>query len=100
MERIRTTEAAAHVGEQVLVSGWLNTLRRLGGITFLVVRDGWGTLQAVAEKETDLAPLTEIGAGVESVVTVEGTVASSSQAPGASLPRPHPLPSVWGKGQA
>jgi nondiscriminating aspartyl-tRNA synthetase len=82
MERIRTREVAAHVDEQVLVSGWLNTLRRLGGITFLVIRDGWGTVQAVAEKEADLAPLTEAGAGVESVVTVEGTVTSAPQAPG------------------
>jgi nondiscriminating aspartyl-tRNA synthetase len=66
----------------VRVSGWLNTLRRLGGITFLVIRDGWGIVQAVAEKETDLAPLTEAEAGVESVITVEGTVTSSPQAPG------------------
>lgn len=82
MERIRTTELAAHVGQRVRVSGWLNTLRRLGGITFLVIRDGWGIVQAVAEKEADLAPLTEAEAGVESVITVEGTVTSSPQAPG------------------
>jgi nondiscriminating aspartyl-tRNA synthetase len=82
MERIRTTELAAQVGQRVRVSGWLNTLRRLGGITFLVIRDGWGIVQAVAEKETDLAPLTEAEAGVESVITVEGTVTSSPQAPG------------------
>ena len=82
MERIRTIEVAAHINERVLVSGWLNTLRRLGGITFLVIRDGWGTVQAVAERETDLAHLTEVGAGVESVVIVEGTVASAPQAPG------------------
>ena len=82
MERIRTTEMAAHVGERVRVSGWLNARRRLGGITFLVVRDGWGTVQAVAEKEADLAPLTEAEAGVESIITLEGTVTSSAQAPG------------------
>lgn len=82
MERLRTTELAAHVGERVRVSGWLNTLRRLGGITFLVIRDGWGIVQAVAEQESDLAPLTEAEAGVESVIAVEGTVTSSSQAPG------------------
>jgi nondiscriminating aspartyl-tRNA synthetase len=82
LERIRTTEVAAHVGERVQVAGWLNTLRRLGGITFLVIRDGWGTVQAVAQKESDLAPLTDVAAGVESVLTVEGTVASSPQAPG------------------
>jgi len=82
MEHIRTTEVATHMGEHVQVSGWLNTLRRLGGITFLVIRDGWGTVQAVAEKEADLAPLTEEDANVESVVTVEGIVASAPQAPG------------------
>ncbi|MBV8695095.1 MAG: aspartate--tRNA(Asn) ligase, partial [Ktedonobacteraceae bacterium] len=82
MERIRTTEVAAHVGERVQVAGWLNTLRRLGGITFLVIRDGWGTVQSVAQDESDLAPLKEADAGVESVLTVEGTVASSPQAPG------------------
>src|SRR5258707_3548955 len=82
MERIRTTELAAHVGQRVQVSGWLNTLRRLGGITFLVIRDGWGIVQAVAEQEADLAPLTAAEAGVESVISVEGTVMSSSQAPG------------------
>jgi nondiscriminating aspartyl-tRNA synthetase len=82
MERIRTTEISAHVGERVRVSGWLNTLRRLGGITFLIIRDGWGTVQAVAEKESDLTPLTEMGAGAESVITVEGAVTISPQAPG------------------
>jgi nondiscriminating aspartyl-tRNA synthetase len=82
MERIRTTEIAAHVGERVRVAGWLNTLRRLGGITFLVVRDGWGTVQAVAGQEADLAPLIEAEAGAESVITVEGTATSSPQAPG------------------
>lgn len=82
MERVRTTELAAQVGQRVRVSGWLNTLRRLGGITFLVIRDGWGIVQAVAEKEADLAPLTEAEAGIESIIAVEGTVTSSSQAPG------------------
>ncbi|HEX7736867.1 MAG TPA: aspartate--tRNA(Asn) ligase [Ktedonobacteraceae bacterium] len=82
MERLRTTELAAHVGQRVRVSGWLNTLRRLGGITFLVIRDGWGIVQAVAEQEADLAPLMEVEAGVESVITVEGIVTSSPQAPG------------------
>src|SRR5947209_1407255 len=82
MERIRTTELAAQVGQRVQVSGWLNTLRRLGGITFLIIRDGWGIVQAVAEKEADLALLTEAEAGVESVISVEGTVTSSFQAPG------------------
>ena len=51
MKRIRTTEVKAHVGERVHVAGWLHSLRQLGGVTFLVLRDGWGMIQAVTEVE-------------------------------------------------
>jgi nondiscriminating aspartyl-tRNA synthetase len=82
MERIRTTEVAAHVGEQVRVAGWLHSLRRLGGVSFVVVRDGWGTIQVVAEAEAELAPLLETSCGVESVIAVAGVVAQADKAPG------------------
>ena len=82
MERIRTIEAAAHEGRRVRVEGWLHALRRLGGVSFVVGRDGWGLAQAVATSEDELAPLAATGAGVESIVAVEGTVASAPQAPG------------------
>ena len=72
MQRIRTIEVRSHVGERVRAAGWLHSLRQMGGINFLVIRDGWGTLQAVAETETEIAPLVESGAGVESVLAVEG----------------------------
>jgi nondiscriminating aspartyl-tRNA synthetase len=54
----------------------------MGGITFLVVRDGWGLIQAVAEDEAELAPLAGREAGLESVIVVEGDVAAMLQAPG------------------
>ncbi len=82
MDRIRTVEVAAHEGECVRVEGWLHAVRRLGGISFLVVRDGWGVLQAVAENEETLAPLAEAGAGAESIVAVTGRVTLAQQAPG------------------
>jgi nondiscriminating aspartyl-tRNA synthetase len=82
MERIRTTEVRAHVGERVRVAGWLHSLRQLGGVTFLVIRDGWGMLHAVAEREDEIAPVVEGGLGVESVIAVEGLVVSEAQAPG------------------
>ena len=89
MERIRTIEVCGHVGEQVRVAGWLHSLRRLGGISFLVIRDGFGMVQVVAEEEA-LHPLVEARAGVESVLAVEGTVAEARQAPGGvELTRPH-----------
>ncbi|HLZ22541.1 MAG TPA: aspartate--tRNA(Asn) ligase [Ktedonobacterales bacterium] len=82
MERVRTIEASAHIGERVRVEGWLHAVRRLGGISFLILRDGWGTLQAVAGDEANLAPLTTSGAGVESVIAIEGTLALAERAPG------------------
>lgn len=80
MERIHTTEVGAHIGERVRVAGWLHSLRRMGGITFLVIRDGWGMVQAVSEQEVDLEPLA--GLTAESVVRVEGVATSAAQAPG------------------
>jgi nondiscriminating aspartyl-tRNA synthetase len=80
MERIRTIEVAAHAGQRVRVAGWLQSLRRLGGLTFLVLRDGWGTAQIVAEGE--VSALDEQHAGLESVLAVEGLAAEAHQAPG------------------
>ncbi len=80
MIAIRTVEAHEHVGETVEVRGWLHNVRRLGGVTFVVVRDGWGTIQAVTEDEADLAPLA--GLALESVVALRGCVTANAQAPG------------------
>jgi nondiscriminating aspartyl-tRNA synthetase len=80
LERIRTVELRAHLGERVHVAGWLHARRRLGGLTFLTLRDGWGMVQIVAEGEA--AARIEPGVGVESVLAVEGRVSPSTQAPG------------------
>ncbi len=79
MERIRTVEVAGHLGQRVLVKGSLHALRRMGGITFLILRDGWATVQIVANNEA-LAPLTKAGALVESLLEVEGQVVEQSRA--------------------
>jgi len=82
LKRVRTFEVASHAGERVRIAGWLHSLRQMGGISFLVIRDGWGTVQAVAETETELAPLLEHELGIESVLAVEGLVVNMPQAPG------------------
>ncbi len=82
MERIHTVEVGTHVGERVRVAGWLHSLRRLGGVSFLVIRDGWGIVQVVAETEAELGPLQDGSIGVESIVAIEGLVVSETQAPG------------------
>ncbi len=80
MERIYTSEVAAHAGEQVRLAGWLHTLRRLGGINFLVLRDVRGTVQVVVDTAEALATLE--GLLPETVLAVEGRVVAEPQAPG------------------
>ena len=80
MTAIRTVEAQEHVGEMVEVRGWLHNVRRLGGVTFVFLRDGWGILQAVTEDAADLEPLA--GLVLESVIALRGCVTANTQAPG------------------
>ncbi len=80
MQRIYTTEIAAHVGERVRLAGWLHTLRRLGGINFLVLADGRGMAQCVVDTPQALAGLD--GLLPETVLAVEGVVVAEPQAPG------------------
>lgn len=80
MKIIRTVEAASHVGQQVRLQGWLHNVRRLGGVNFIVLRDGWGTIQAVTENEADLAAIADLN--LESVITLTGVVVATAQAPG------------------
>ena len=79
MQQIRTVEAGQYIGQRVLLTGWLQQLRHLGGISFIVLRDGWGTIQAVTENKADLAAIAEVG--LESVIRLEGTAVSTPQAP-------------------
>jgi nondiscriminating aspartyl-tRNA synthetase len=71
MERIRSLELGARVGEHVRVAGWLSSLRRVGALAFVGIRDGWGQIQAVAV-ERALAPLE--GVELESVIECQGEV--------------------------
>ena len=80
MNKIRTVSAAEHVGTAVTIQGWLQHHRRHGNISFLVIRDGYGTIQAVCENLKTIEQIEQIA--LESVVAVEGTVVAMAQAPG------------------
>jgi nondiscriminating aspartyl-tRNA synthetase len=80
MERIYTTQIREHAGERVRLAGWLHTLRRLGGINFLVLADGRGMAQCVVDTPEALASLE--GLLPETVLAVEGAVVAEPQAPG------------------
>lgn len=80
MERIRTTEAAGQVGRTIRLQGWLHRFRELGKVNFLIVRDGWGTFQAVVTDPAALELLRSVQ--VESVIELCGVVVAEPQAPG------------------
>ena len=64
-EQLRITDA----GKEVRLSGWVNSIRRLGGITFLTLRDNYGITQILVRDENLLEGIIK-----ESVVKVEGKV--------------------------
>jgi nondiscriminating aspartyl-tRNA synthetase len=80
VERIRTTQASDWIGQRVRMAGWLHQLRRMGGISFLVLRDGFGSFQAMIDDADELARLRN--ALPESVLEVEGVVTAEPRAPG------------------
>jgi aspartyl-tRNA synthetase len=68
-----------HVDEKVILSGWVQRSRDLGGMTFVDLRDRYGITQLVFNMETD-AELCRIARklGREYVIRAEGTVAERS----------------------
>lgn len=76
--RVLSNEIKKYVGKEIEIAGWVHKIRKLGGITFIIVRDRSGFIQAVAEKETkeikELKP--------ESVVSVIGKLVKEDRAPG------------------
>ena len=77
-------ELGEHVGETVLLKGWVYQKRSSGKIRFLVMRDGTGYLQCVAGAK-DVSPgafeaIDRVTA--ESSVAIRGTVRKDDRAPG------------------
>jgi nondiscriminating aspartyl-tRNA synthetase len=80
VERVRTTELSEYTGKSVRLQGWLHQFRELGKVNFLILRDGWGTAQAVVDAPESLERLRVVQ--VESVIEVTGVVVAVPQAPG------------------
>ena len=67
----------AHPGDDVVIAGWAETVKNLGKIGFLSVRDRSGRVQVAVLDPTHIASLTP-----ESVVAVRGKVQASKQKAG------------------
>ena len=84
MNPVYIGELGDHVGQEVMVRGWVVTTRSSGKIAFLVVRDGTGYLQAVfARKEVGDEVWERFGTLTqETSVAVGGVVRSDARSPG------------------
>ena len=84
MQPVEISEIAGSAGSQVLLKGWLRNRRSSGGILFLELRDGTGTVQCVAAKSVLGAEAFERAGKLprESCIEIEGTALEDPRAPG------------------
>jgi len=81
MKRTYISKLSFEIGKEVLVKGFVNTLRHQGGIKFLLLRDATGIVQTVILKQN--TQIFEIANDLttESVVEITGLVKEAKQAP-------------------
>jgi nondiscriminating aspartyl-tRNA synthetase len=76
LARILSSQLPDHVGNSVLLQGWVHRIRDLGAVRFLVLRDRGGFAQAIVPTSLDLRDL-----GSECVVAIDGVVRAEPRAP-------------------
>ena len=79
MNRTLSGEVASQVGKTVTIQGWLHKKRLLGGLTFIVIRDRSGLVQAVVKDDKEVEKLRGLQNGT--VMTVTGKVIDEPRAP-------------------
>jgi asparaginyl-tRNA synthetase len=84
MDQTYIREVSSHVGQEVMIKGWLYNIRSSGKLMFPQIRDGSGIIQGVVFKKnvaervwSDFEQLTQ-----ESSIIVRGTVRADPRAPG------------------
>ncbi len=84
MTTARIADFKKHVGQEVLVKGWLHNKRSSGKLQFLIVRDGSGFAQAVMARAAVKPEAWEAGEamGQESSLELIGKVKEDKRAPG------------------
>lgn len=84
MNQTYINELAAHVGEEVVLKGWIYNVRSSGKLMFPQLRDGTGIVQCVVLKKNLTPELWDKlkGLGQESAVAITGVVRADERAPG------------------
>lgn len=77
MTRTLISQLPEKVNQQITLRGWLNNMRVLGAIVFLILRDRTGFCQVVLQDKSLLKRITDLQPGT--VLTIKGTVVSASK---------------------
>jgi len=77
MKRTLSNECKNKVGEKVNIKGWMNQLRELGKINFLILRDRRGYIQVVIEDKNQIKKLKDCQIGT--VLSIIGKVQKADQ---------------------
>ena len=75
MERTLSSQLKNQAGKEVMLQGWLHTLRKLGSIAFLILRDRKGLAQIVLDEEAEITKLHNLYTGT--ILQVNGIVQAS-----------------------
>lgn len=86
MPRTLAKELSDNIGKQVVIRGWLNNLRAMGKLAFLLLRDRSGLAQVVIEDKGELEKVSSLQPG--SILRIEGKVVSSNSVYKAELIHP------------
>ncbi|MBW9221386.1 aspartate--tRNA(Asn) ligase [Methanothermococcus sp. SCGC AD-155-M21] len=70
-------------GEEIIIAGWVNSIRKLGKLVFIILRDREGMIQIVIPKQKVSKEVFDIGKslGREDVIGIKGKVVANEKAP-------------------
>lgn len=73
--RLLSSELKKHIGKKATIAGWIYTIRSLGNILFVLVRDQKGLIQVVVTEKDMAKKIAKLQP--ETVVEIEGNVADA-----------------------
>ncbi|HEY1402939.1 MAG TPA: OB-fold nucleic acid binding domain-containing protein, partial [Pyrinomonadaceae bacterium] len=84
LPQVYINQLSKHVGEEVMLRGWLYNLRSSGKLLFPQLRDGTGIVQCVVFKKAVAEEIWDAlkNLGQETALAINGTVRADERAPG------------------
>lgn len=76
MKRVLARELPNCIDQKVVMRGWLNNLRALGKLSFLLLRDRTGLAQIVIENKDEIQKISHLQPG--SILTISGRAVTSN----------------------